>query len=252
MKKGCAYHLDLFVVGILNGFLSLYSFPWMHGVLPHSPLHVRSLADVEERVDQGHVYEMWVYQFSEIDNNKKNIRKHINIKNQQPNRKKGIVILNHLFISLVFLFFFAISFFIWFCFNVYQQTQCIEERKDQDKKQNMNDVFKFEMMINSCEFMISNLYIHTFVHEYFCIHTSIDCMCHNYNFIDYMSFNSKIMQFKNFMDYFFSFFSRFISWIELSSVDLFIRNINHWSNCDLSSIFFYFLFLHVQSLQTND
>ncbi|KAI2809354.1 hypothetical protein BLOT_000502 [Blomia tropicalis] len=58
LKKGCAYHLDLFVVGILNGFLSLYGFPWMHGVLPHSPLHVRSLADVEERVDQGHVYEM--------------------------------------------------------------------------------------------------------------------------------------------------------------------------------------------------
>ncbi|CAG2105510.1 unnamed protein product [Medioppia subpectinata] len=54
LKKGCAYHLDLFVVGILNGFLSMYGLPWMHGVLPHSPLHVRSLADVEERVDQGH------------------------------------------------------------------------------------------------------------------------------------------------------------------------------------------------------
>lgn len=58
LKKGCAYHLDLLVVGILNGFLSVYGFPWMHGVLPHSPLHVRSLADVEERVDGGHVYEM--------------------------------------------------------------------------------------------------------------------------------------------------------------------------------------------------
>ncbi|XP_025016177.1 sodium bicarbonate transporter-like protein 11 isoform X2 [Tetranychus urticae] len=60
LKKGCAYHLDLFVVGVLNGFLSLYGFPWMHGVLPHSPLHVRSLADVEERVDGGHVYEIIV------------------------------------------------------------------------------------------------------------------------------------------------------------------------------------------------
>ncbi|CAG2162980.1 unnamed protein product [Oppiella nova] len=60
LKKGCAYHLDLFVVGILNGFLSMYGLPWMHGVLPHSPLHVRSLADVEERVDQGHVYEIIV------------------------------------------------------------------------------------------------------------------------------------------------------------------------------------------------
>lgn len=127
LKKGCAYHLDLLVVGILNSFLSMYGFPWwvqiffwflkvfigkfslesftgkfrnyghqlwweakwqslifcdflllqslpnhffclvlwpnyppsrMHGVLPHSPLHVRSLADVEERVDGGHVYEM--------------------------------------------------------------------------------------------------------------------------------------------------------------------------------------------------
>lgn len=59
LKKGCAYHLDLFVVGILNGFLSMYGLPWMHGVLPHSPLHLRSLADIEERVDQGHVYEMY-------------------------------------------------------------------------------------------------------------------------------------------------------------------------------------------------
>ena len=58
LKKGAAYHMDLFVVGILNGFLSLYGLPWMHGVLPHSPLHVRGMADVEERVDQGHVYEM--------------------------------------------------------------------------------------------------------------------------------------------------------------------------------------------------
>nr|XP_015925621.1 sodium bicarbonate transporter-like protein 11 isoform X1 [Parasteatoda tepidariorum] len=60
LKKGPAYHLDLFVVGIVNGFLSLYGLPWMHGVLPHSPLHVRSLADVEERVEQGHVYEIIV------------------------------------------------------------------------------------------------------------------------------------------------------------------------------------------------
>lgn len=60
LKKGAAYHLDLLVVGILNGALSLFGLPWMHGVLPHSPLHVRSMADVEERVDQGHVYEIIV------------------------------------------------------------------------------------------------------------------------------------------------------------------------------------------------
>jgi sodium borate transporter 11 len=58
LKKGPAYHLDLFVVAILNGFLSAFGLPWMHATIPHSPLHVRSLADVEERVDQGHVYEM--------------------------------------------------------------------------------------------------------------------------------------------------------------------------------------------------
>ncbi|KAK6015502.1 hypothetical protein OSTOST_19073, partial [Ostertagia ostertagi] len=30
----------------------------MHGALPHSPLHLRALADVEERVSQGHVHEV--------------------------------------------------------------------------------------------------------------------------------------------------------------------------------------------------
>lgn len=34
--------------------------PWMHGALPHSPLHLRALADVEERVLQGHVHEVYV------------------------------------------------------------------------------------------------------------------------------------------------------------------------------------------------
>lgn len=58
LKKGCAYHYDLLVVGILNGFLSLYGLPMMHGVLPHSPLHVRSLADIEERVEEGHLREV--------------------------------------------------------------------------------------------------------------------------------------------------------------------------------------------------
>ncbi|XP_077981270.1 solute carrier family 4 member 11-like [Glandiceps talaboti] len=55
LKKGSAYHLDLFVVAILNLALSVFGLPWVHAALPHSPLHVRALADVEERVDQGHV-----------------------------------------------------------------------------------------------------------------------------------------------------------------------------------------------------
>ncbi|TMS35751.1 hypothetical protein L596_003079 [Steinernema carpocapsae] len=58
LKKGHAHHMDLFVVAILNMFLSVVGLPWMHGALPHSPLHLRALADVEERVSQGHVHEV--------------------------------------------------------------------------------------------------------------------------------------------------------------------------------------------------
>ncbi|CAI5443481.1 unnamed protein product [Caenorhabditis angaria] len=58
LKKGTSHNLDLFVVAILNIFLSMAGLPWMHGALPHSPLHLRALADVEERVSQGHVHEV--------------------------------------------------------------------------------------------------------------------------------------------------------------------------------------------------
>lgn len=60
MKKGTAYHWDLLIVGAINAVLSLFAFPWVHAALPHSPLHVRALADVEERVDQGHIYSIIV------------------------------------------------------------------------------------------------------------------------------------------------------------------------------------------------
>lgn len=60
LKKGTAYHLDLFVVALMNCFVSIFGLPWVHAALPHSPLHVRALADVEERVDQGHVYHIVV------------------------------------------------------------------------------------------------------------------------------------------------------------------------------------------------
>ncbi|EDO40610.1 predicted protein [Nematostella vectensis] len=60
LKKGSAFHLDLLVVAIINGILSAFGLPWIHGALPHSPLHVRALADVEERVDQGHVFDIIV------------------------------------------------------------------------------------------------------------------------------------------------------------------------------------------------
>ncbi|MFH4975303.1 hypothetical protein AB6A40_002012 [Gnathostoma spinigerum] len=58
LKKGTAVNYDLFIVAILNCFLSILGLPWMHGALPHSPLHLRALADVEERVLQGHVHEV--------------------------------------------------------------------------------------------------------------------------------------------------------------------------------------------------
>ncbi|PIO75960.1 HCO3- transporter family protein [Teladorsagia circumcincta] len=58
LKKGSTQNLDLFVVALLNVFLSVFGLPWMHGALPHSPLHLRALADVEERVSQGHVHEV--------------------------------------------------------------------------------------------------------------------------------------------------------------------------------------------------
>lgn len=60
LKKGSAYHWDLLVVGAVNSFLSLFGLPWVHAALPHSPFHVRALADVEERVDRGHVFEIIV------------------------------------------------------------------------------------------------------------------------------------------------------------------------------------------------
>ena len=60
IKKGSAYHWDLFVVGVLNIFLSIFGFPMVHGALPHSPLLVRAMADVEDRVDGGVVTQVYV------------------------------------------------------------------------------------------------------------------------------------------------------------------------------------------------
>ncbi|XP_057376747.1 solute carrier family 4 member 11-like [Daphnia carinata] len=60
LKKGPAYHWDLFVMAILTAALSAVGLPWMHALVPHSPLHARALADVEQRVHQGHVYQIIV------------------------------------------------------------------------------------------------------------------------------------------------------------------------------------------------
>ena len=50
----------MMVVGCLNVLLSIFCLPWMHAVLPHSPLHVRALADIDEHVEEGHVYDIIV------------------------------------------------------------------------------------------------------------------------------------------------------------------------------------------------
>ena len=47
------------MVSLLNAGMSLCGIPWVHGALPHSPLHVHALADTEERVDQGHVHQRY-------------------------------------------------------------------------------------------------------------------------------------------------------------------------------------------------
>lgn len=51
--KGPAYHWDLFVLGILNLVLSVLGLPWVHGALPHSPMHLTALATIEDHVDEG-------------------------------------------------------------------------------------------------------------------------------------------------------------------------------------------------------
>lgn len=61
LKKGPAFHLDMFVTGLINALMSIFGLPWIHGSLPHSPLHVRALADIEETIDNGHLTEKIVY-----------------------------------------------------------------------------------------------------------------------------------------------------------------------------------------------
>ncbi len=55
LLKGNAYHWDLLIIGLINLFLGIFGFPFLHAVLPHSPLHVKCLADTEERVENGYV-----------------------------------------------------------------------------------------------------------------------------------------------------------------------------------------------------
>ena len=57
LKKVPGYHYDMLLVALINLILSLFGLPWIHGAIPHSPLHVRALAKVEEHTEDGHVYD---------------------------------------------------------------------------------------------------------------------------------------------------------------------------------------------------
>lgn len=54
LKKGDAFHWDLLVVALINLCLSFLGFPWMHGILPHSPMHARALADMKPVPSSNH------------------------------------------------------------------------------------------------------------------------------------------------------------------------------------------------------
>ena len=60
LKKGTAYHLDMLTTAVINIILSVFGLPWMHACLPTSPMHVRGLADIEEKVELGYVKEIVV------------------------------------------------------------------------------------------------------------------------------------------------------------------------------------------------
>ena len=57
LTKGPGYYLDLVVVSVIVVIQSIFGMPWTHAALPHSPLHARQLADVEEYEEHGRRYE---------------------------------------------------------------------------------------------------------------------------------------------------------------------------------------------------
>ncbi|KAK4536320.1 hypothetical protein CDCA_CDCA08G2345 [Cyanidium caldarium] len=56
LKKGGGYHLDLLLLALLTLFFSLLGLPFANGMLPHSPMHARALADTEVYHTHGHEY----------------------------------------------------------------------------------------------------------------------------------------------------------------------------------------------------
>lgn len=60
LLKGTTFHWDLMLTGFINILMSCLGLPWMHAAFPHSSLHARQLAKVEQHVENGHLYTTWV------------------------------------------------------------------------------------------------------------------------------------------------------------------------------------------------
>lgn len=60
LLKGTAFHWDLMLTGFINILMSCLGLPWMHAAFPHSSLHARQLAKVEQHVENGHLCTTWV------------------------------------------------------------------------------------------------------------------------------------------------------------------------------------------------
>uniref|UniRef100_A0A3Q3N071 Bicarbonate transporter-like transmembrane domain-containing protein n=1 Tax=Mastacembelus armatus TaxID=205130 RepID=A0A3Q3N071_9TELE len=56
LLKGTAFHWDLMLTGFINILMSCLGLPWMHATFPHSSLHARQLAKVEQHIENGHLY----------------------------------------------------------------------------------------------------------------------------------------------------------------------------------------------------
>uniref|UniRef100_A0A3Q1G9I0 Solute carrier family 4 member 11 n=1 Tax=Acanthochromis polyacanthus TaxID=80966 RepID=A0A3Q1G9I0_9TELE len=56
LLKGTTFHWDLVLTGFINILMSCLGLPWMHAAFPHSSLHARQLAKVEQHVENGHLY----------------------------------------------------------------------------------------------------------------------------------------------------------------------------------------------------
>ena len=51
LMKGSAYHWDLLVLALINGTLGILGLPFLHAIIPQSPLHAKGLSDTIQTED---------------------------------------------------------------------------------------------------------------------------------------------------------------------------------------------------------